>query len=144
MKHQGSCLCGKIQFQVSAEINTIYHCHCSLCRKQSGTDSNGATLIARKYFKWLCGEEHIQQFEKASGFRVHFCRSCGSAVPNRVGQQPWMWIPLGLIDTPIYIQKRLGFCMQSSANWSYEKVLDQQYGQLPHGEELKQLFQLDD
>ncbi len=33
----GKCLCGAVHVQVTGEISEVIHCHCSLCRKNSGT-----------------------------------------------------------------------------------------------------------
>ena len=33
----GKCLCGDIEIKITGEIGDIIHCHCSLCRKNSGT-----------------------------------------------------------------------------------------------------------
>ncbi|MDI4650702.1 MULTISPECIES: GFA family protein [Pseudoalteromonas] len=35
--YQGSCLCGKVKVTIAGGIDSIIHCHCSLCRKNSGT-----------------------------------------------------------------------------------------------------------
>ncbi|WP_001993401.1 GFA family protein, partial [Acinetobacter baumannii] len=55
MSNIGSCLCHKVKFSVPCEIKTVYHCHCSLCRKQTGTGANAATLVKENQFKWLMG-----------------------------------------------------------------------------------------
>ena len=34
MSYSGSCLCGDVQFKVNTNIQTMYHCHCSLCRNR--------------------------------------------------------------------------------------------------------------
>nr|WP_287234606.1 GFA family protein [Vibrio sp.] len=35
--YKGSCLCGSIQFELDGNVTDIIHCHCSLCRKASGS-----------------------------------------------------------------------------------------------------------
>ncbi len=35
--YKGSCLCGSIYFQLQGTLTDIIHCHCSLCRKASGS-----------------------------------------------------------------------------------------------------------
>ena len=34
--HQGSCLCGRIRFEVAGELAGIQLCHCSQCRRANG------------------------------------------------------------------------------------------------------------
>lgn len=38
----GSCLCGQVKFQLTAEPLTFYACHCTDCRRRSG----GALLLS--------------------------------------------------------------------------------------------------
>lgn len=144
MSYIGRCLCGQIEFQIQQNIQAMYHCHCSLCRKQSGTESNAATLIQAKYLEWLHGQHLIQSYQKDSGFRVDFCRHCGSAVPNLVGQTTWMWIPLGLLEPSPTIQQRYDFCVHSKVNWARPAEYSKSFDGLPEIEQLKAMFQLDE
>ncbi len=139
----GSCLCGVVQFQVRSVIDTIYHCHCGLCRKQTGSGFNAASLVEQSHFSWLQGDQQIRQYQKASGFRSAFCRVCGSCVPNQVNQTSWMWIPLGLLDSEITPIQRLNFCVNSKAAWVESPSADKHYSELPSSTELKAYFKLD-
>ena len=139
----GSCLCGVVQFQVRSVIDTIYHCHCGLCRKQTGSGFNAASLVEQSHFSWLQGDQQIRQEQKASGFRSAFCSVCGSCVPNQVNQTSWMWIPLGLLDSEITPIQRLNFCVNSKAAWVESPSADKHYSELPSSTELKAYFKLD-
>lgn len=139
----GSCLCGVVQFQVRSVIDTIYHCHCGLCRKQTGSGFNAASLVEQSHFSWLQGDQQIRQYQKASGFRSAFCNVCGSCVPNQVNQTSWMWIPLGLLDSDITPIQRLNFCVNSKAAWVESPSADKHYSELPSFTELKAYFKLD-
>lgn len=139
----GSCLCGVVQFQVRSVIDTIYYCHCGLCRKQTGSGFNAASLVEQSHFSWLQGDQQIRQYQKASGFRSAFCNVCGSCVPNQVNQTSWMWIPLGLLDSDITPIQRLNFCVNSKAAWVESPSADKHYSELPSFTELKAYFKLD-
>src|SRR3546814_15152664 len=43
----GSCLCGQICFVVEGKFGPAGQCHCSKCRKVSGTDGNAVFYTAR-------------------------------------------------------------------------------------------------
>ena len=43
---QGKCLCGQVAFEILGAVPKLYQCHCSLCRKQGGSTSNTATIVA--------------------------------------------------------------------------------------------------
>ena len=95
---RGSCLCGRVQFQVSGPFPKLYQCHCSLCRKQGGSVSNTGLIVAADKFRWLSGEEGIGQWQRSTGFRSYFCRQCGSTAPNPLRDTGYMWVPAGALD----------------------------------------------
>lgn len=140
MSHVGSCLCNEVKFSVTNEINTVYHCHCSLCRKQTGTGANAATLVNKDKFEWLSGLELVRTYKKETGFTSSFCSQCGSPVPNLVGTTDFMWIPLGLLDKDIVVLKKLNFCIVSKSNWVNTVDADESYDELPTLNELNILF----
>lgn len=140
MPIHGQCLCGQVAFTTTHHIENIYHCHCSLCRKQSGTAANAATLVPQITFQWQSGQQSIQSFKKATGFTVYFCRCCGSPVPNPVGNTDWIWIPLGLLDDEINPKQRLHFCLNSKSTWEDLNLNQINFSALPSQDELQQLF----
>lgn len=95
---KGRCLCGSVVFNISVEEVRVYQCFCSLCQKQSGTESNLATIVPDSTFSFASGLEHISTWVKESGFTSHFCKCCGSPVPNRLRNKAYYWIPVGLLD----------------------------------------------
>ncbi len=136
-ENNGSCLCGKVKFIVNKDLPTIYYCHCSLCRKQSGTGENSAALVKDTLFEWVSSIDSIATFKKESGFTSCFCKNCGSPVPNPVGNTSFIWIPLGLLnDTPVF-QKNLSFCLNSKISWVPVIAVDQEYLELPNWNELE-------
>jgi len=72
MSYSGSCLCGDVQFKVNTNIQAMYHCHCSLCRKQSGTAANAATLVHQQYFEWISDTLQLPIIKKRPDFVLIF------------------------------------------------------------------------
>ena len=112
----GSCLCGFVSFELRAPLNDIYQCHCSKCRKVSGSASNSAMIINESQFRWLSGKEAIRAFQQISGFKSHFCSQCGCPVPNPTSNNSY-WIPVGLMDEDIPAQMTRHVYVDSKANW---------------------------
>ena len=75
---QGKCFCGGVAFEIVGEFPAIYLCHCSLCRKVSGSSANAATVVEADQMQWLHGAELVQTFASETGFKSHFCSRCGS------------------------------------------------------------------
>lgn len=36
MAYNGSCHCGRVAFELDAEIGDVYDCNCSMCRRRGG------------------------------------------------------------------------------------------------------------
>ena len=113
---KGSCNCGKVNFEISADITGLYQCHCKLCQKQSGSTSNTATIVKAADFVWNSGIDAISHWQKDSGFTAHFCTQCGSPVPNRLRESNFYWIPMGLVEN-VNISIVAHLCCNSKASW---------------------------
>ena len=103
MVHQpitGSCLCGKVAFEIKGKYGLAGQCHCSKCRKVSGTDGNAVFYTAKDSFKWLSGEAGIRCFvvPGTAGWQSTFCDTCGSPTPHTDGAGKIFFIPAGLLD----------------------------------------------
>ena len=95
---QGTCLCGASAFEIEGRVSPMQTCHCSRCRKTSGTAFSTGLLTAWKSFRWVRGRELIRIFELSSGFRHAFCRTCGSPMPDPDVRGKVVSLPAGCLD----------------------------------------------
>jgi len=115
---KGSCNCGAVSFEMTNNITGLYQCHCTLCQKQSGSTSNTSTIVRASDFKWISGEGAITEWEKETGFSSHFCKKCGSPVPNKLRRTDFYWVPMGLVEhTNLNLNIVKHLCCQSKASW---------------------------
>ncbi|MEO1169110.1 MAG: GFA family protein [Pseudomonadota bacterium] len=100
---RGSCLCGEVVFEINGKIGPVGQCHCSKCRKVSGTDGNAVFYTAFDSLSWLRGEELIQRYYVSgdTGWASVFCRQCGSPVPTTNKDEKIYFVPAGLLDDDI-------------------------------------------
>ena len=77
----GSCLCGGVRYELDAEPTPATHCHCSRCRKTSGTYGSVGGTVAREDFRLLEGAEllRVWKADAEAGPKV-FCVRCGSTL----------------------------------------------------------------
>lgn len=94
----GQCLCGAVAFAIDGKTTDIYQCHCSVCRKATGSSNVSLFLCRGKYFRWVAGEQHIKLFKTPTGYRSVFCHACGSHLPDPNPDKTTYWIPAGLMD----------------------------------------------
>lgn len=99
--HKGSCLCGKVTFEIDSELGENDACHCVSCRKWSGHFLVSAA-VPRSALSIL-GANHINWYKSSEKVRRGFCSVCGSSLffdPLDAGKHNWTGIALGALDTP--------------------------------------------
>lgn len=124
-KHSGSCLCGTVRFEVAGDFERFYLCHCTYCRKDSGS-AHGANLFSSTAtLQWLSGEDKVRVFNLPSTRHRHsFCSICGSALPDIQMNGTLLKVPAGSLDTDIHIRPDAHIFVASKASWDegLEKV----------------------
>jgi hypothetical protein len=114
----GKCLCGEVKVKIKGNITDIIHCHCSLCRKNSGTAYATNGFINSAEFELVSGEKSVSIFSFKPGRNRHFCSKCGSPVYSSNQQDPLRFrIRLGLLDSDIEERPISHNFVSSKANW---------------------------
>lgn len=117
---RGSCLCGSVQYELTGEPVRFYHCHCSRCRKASGTGHASNLMVKTDDFRWLAGKDLLKRFKvpDAERFFTHFCSQCGSAMPREVPDLGMVIIAAGSLDHDIPMKPQARIFWDSRAEWS--------------------------
>jgi hypothetical protein len=118
----GSCLCQRVTYAVSGNLGIFQYCHCSRCRKFTGS-AFASNLIARPDdFEWLSGEEYVGRYEvpEARHFATCFCMWCGSSLPWRTQNGRALIIPAGTLDGDPGIRPVQNIYCASRAAWYVE------------------------
>jgi hypothetical protein len=86
-----------VAFKIDAELSDVFVCHCSICRRYTGSNGIAVVVVGNNAFQWLRGEHQIATWKKPDAeWEAWFCRVCGSALPGR-NDESRMFIPAGLI-----------------------------------------------
>jgi hypothetical protein len=94
---RGECNCGAVRFEIDAELEDVYVCHCSICRRFTGSQGIAVVVFPKRQFRWLAGEDHVATWQKpGTDWHSFFCRVCGSAVPGE-NDRDTMFAPAGAI-----------------------------------------------
>ncbi|WP_333795804.1 GFA family protein [Rheinheimera sp.] len=116
--YQGSCLCGAVTLEISGAIKSIIHCHCSKCRKSSGTAYATNGFVAVADFSIKTGQEHIHFYEMSPGKKRHFCKVCASPIFSSNDATPGLLrLRLGILDSDIEERPMSHNFVSSRANW---------------------------
>jgi hypothetical protein len=129
---EGSCLCGTIRYHVTPPFIQFYHCHCSQCRKSTGT-AHGANLYAKRdNVSWVSGVENIVRYDlmPAKRFASVFCKTCGSKIPYPRDKE-LMIIPAGSLDSELTIKPSLRVFWDSRATWDNAEEALEKFSERP-------------
>jgi hypothetical protein len=99
----GSCFCGGIRFEFTKPAGPFELCHCTRCRKVTGSAFFSGLYVRVEDFRLVEGRELITNYEapilrEPPAYRVSFCSRCGSPVPNPAASSGLLEIPAGLLD----------------------------------------------
>lgn len=86
--HSGRCLCGEIEYEIDGEIGPIDYCHCSYCRRASGSAFASNATISSAAFTLRSGTDVLKEYESSPGKFRSFCSNCGSPIYARVVNFP--------------------------------------------------------
>lgn len=113
----GGCLCGQVRFSLKGPIEVINYCHCSRCRRRSG--SAFATIVHARFsdFEITSGEDYIATFQPEGWGRKRFCSACGSPLPGWNEEDDEVGIPAGLFDQDPGRRPSLHIMVGSKACW---------------------------
>src|SRR5262245_21917704 len=94
---KGSCLCGRVAYQIEGAVHSPRYCHCTNCRKFSGTAYAAWGLVQTAQMT-LASDGSVTKYDSGGGLRV-FCSTCGSPLWFEPAALPqFRGIPLGAID----------------------------------------------
>lgn len=116
--YSGQCLCGEVKIEICGAITDIIHCHCSLCRKSSGTAYATNGFVSSAEFSVVEGEQWLRAFSLKQGRLRHFCSNCGSPVYSSSAADPGrIRIRLGILDSEIIERPGSHNFVSSKASW---------------------------
>ena len=94
---KGKCNCGLVAFEIDSDISEVFVCHCSICRKSTGSNGIAVIVVDKDVFRWTQGSNMIESWEKpGEDWQTSFCRVCGSPLPG-INDESRMYVPAGLI-----------------------------------------------
>jgi len=79
----GGCLCGAVRFEVTEPPVSAGYCHCTRCRRRTGTAASVQTTLAPGSLRIVAGEELVRCWDPQGGALKCFCSACGGALWSR-------------------------------------------------------------
>ena len=72
--YEGGCHCGRIRFRVTADLDGVTVCNCSICTKKGIWH----LIVPQGCFELLSGKDDLATYEfNTRTAKHHFCKTCG-------------------------------------------------------------------
>jgi hypothetical protein len=116
----GSCLCGRLRYEVLGPIKAVTHCHCSMCRKAHGAAFGTYGSVPLEHFVVTEGAGHRRSYPSSPGVERSFCVVCGSTLTwhrNEGEFSRWIAFALGTLDTPFVPARQKQVHADCAAAW---------------------------
>lgn len=119
-KITGGCLCGAIRYEIDHDIGDVIVCHCSDCRRASGSGASHNVPVPTDAITFTKGKP--KTFEKTvdSGRKLkrHFCPECGSNLFTERDSTPHMRIvKVGALDDASGLKIGMHIWTSSALPW---------------------------
>jgi hypothetical protein len=115
----GTCVCRGVKYSVRGPFVAFQYCHCSRCRKASGSAHAANLFVPVDQLVWLAGEELVRRYDlpEAKYWSHCFCNTCGSAVPWKSRTGKAYIVPAGTLDDDPGMRPTRNIHFASRAAW---------------------------
>jgi hypothetical protein len=96
----GACYCGAVRYAVADEFLYAANCHCSNCRRTTGSAFKPFAGVERSKLAVTKGADALMIFGTEDANNTH-CRACGSLLYSVVRDGAFVHVAMGtLVDDP--------------------------------------------
>lgn len=116
---EGTCLCGAVRYQLTGPILTFQYCHCSRCRKFTGSGHAANLFVRPNHLEWVTGEEQRGTYvlDAEPPFPTSFCKTCGSSLPSMSSTGKFWVVPAGTLTADPEVRPERNIFWESRAPW---------------------------
>lgn len=112
----GKCLCGQVEYSVEDGFAYALNCHCSSCRRATGSAFKPFAGIERTKLQITRGSEGLLTYGGALAHDVH-CGKCGSLLYSVVREGEFVHVTLGTLVEEPSIRPSAHIFVGSKAPW---------------------------
>jgi hypothetical protein len=129
---RGGCMCGAVSYEIADRFLYAMNCHCSKCRRTTGSAFKPIAGVAVEDFAVTAGSETLFRHGDPEGIHDMHCRTCGSLIYSWIAENGSVkvHVPMGTLIDPPSMKPSMHIFVGSKAPW-YE-ILDD----LPQFEEF--------
>lgn len=115
----GSCLCGEVIYEITGNLGIFQYCHCSRCRKFTGSTYASNLFVSPNQFQWIKGSALVAVYSPTDTkhFSTAFCQQCGSSLPWHSKSGKAVIVPAGTLNEHPGIEPFQNIFCASKAQW---------------------------
>jgi hypothetical protein len=114
----GQCQCTAVGFAFDGEPTDASFCHCSLCRRLSGSAFGAYIEVADSEFRITSGMDRLSRYKVTQNLESLFCGTCGASVYMTHARFPgYTYISLGALIDDHGIAPQYHQFVGSKAGW---------------------------
>lgn len=113
----GRCTCGAVEYTVADAFLYAMNCHCSNCRRTTGSAFKPFAGIERSQMRIVRGEDAVSIYGGEEAAHDVHCATCGSLLYSVVREGAYVHVAMGtLVDDPT-IRPSMHIFVGSKAKW---------------------------
>lgn len=117
MAFKGSCLCRGVCYEVAVPPVYTAYCHCSQCRKFSGSAFSAFAGVPLQSLTITQGADLVVYYEKTPQTSLAHCVRCGSSLFARKQAAGMAHVRLGTVDCDFPFRPLAHLHVSSKASW---------------------------
>jgi hypothetical protein len=112
----GRCLCGAVHYRVADAFRYALNCHCSNCRRATGSAFKPFAGIEREKFSLVANGDALLIYGDDAAHDAR-CRTCGSLLYSLVREGTFVHVTLGTLDDAPSLTPTAHIFVGSKAQW---------------------------
>jgi hypothetical protein len=112
---EGGCLCGAVRWTAEGAAKAVHHCHCSMCRRWTGSSFATLAWFARDAVRWTGTPAAYRSSPIA--VRTH-CGRCGTPLSLAYDSRNDLALAVGSFDAPEAVTPTHHYGVESRIRWA--------------------------
>ena len=130
----GGCLCGHVRYEYEGEPEGAIYCHCSTCRRMTGSAFNVGVRAQTNLLNIISGnvKGYTRKMDDGNEITREFCPECGSPLFTRSPAHPdFVFIKAGSLDDPNCVKPTYQMWTEEAVPWAHIDENITSYPQTP-------------
>lgn len=82
--HEGGCLCGRVRYEYSGDIDEVSMCHCKQCQKAQGSAFVAVAPVRSAGFRITSGASYLKEYRASPDKARVFCSGGAMRLPVEI------------------------------------------------------------